>query len=69
MHVRREDMYIYVSSLLKYKMRRVDLVQLIRFLVVKLNHSDLNHIFDMCVTFTHNYSFSGRQRRIDRRRS
>jgi hypothetical protein len=33
----------------------VDLVQLIRFLVMKLIHSVLNHRFDMCVIFTINY--------------
>jgi hypothetical protein len=40
----------------------VDLAQLIRFLVVQLNHLSLNPIFDMCVIFMTNYSFSGRQR-------
>jgi hypothetical protein len=40
----------------------VGLAQLIRFLVVELTHSGLNHRFDMCVVFTANYSFSGRQR-------
>jgi hypothetical protein len=58
-------MHICVSSLLKYKMRRVDLAQLIKFLVVKLTHLDLNSIFDICVAFTPNYFFSGRQRPID----
>jgi hypothetical protein len=38
------------------------LAQLIRFLVVKLIHSDSNSRFDMCVVFTTNYSFSGRRR-------
>jgi hypothetical protein len=38
---------------------RVSLVQLVRFLVVKLIYSDLNHRFDMSVIFTINYSFSG----------
>jgi hypothetical protein len=37
------------------------LVQLIRFLVVELNHLDLNSKFDMSVAFTANYTFSGRQ--------
>jgi hypothetical protein len=41
--------------------RKVSLVQPIRFLVVKLIHSDLNFRFDMCVVFTANYSFSWRQ--------
>jgi hypothetical protein len=39
----------------------VGLVQLIRFLVVELNHLDLNSRFDMSVVFTANYTFSGRQ--------
>jgi hypothetical protein len=37
---------------------RVSLVQLVRFLVVKLTHLDLNYRFDMSVVFTTNYSFS-----------
>jgi hypothetical protein len=41
---------------------RVSLVQLVRFLVVKLIHSNLNTKFDMSVVFTVNYSFSRRQR-------
>jgi hypothetical protein len=40
----------------------VGLAQLVRFLVVKLIHSDLNTRFDMCVIFTANYSFNGRRR-------
>jgi hypothetical protein len=45
---------------MKFHSGRVDLVRLIRFLVVKLIHSDLNSKFDMSVTFTANYSFNGR---------
>jgi hypothetical protein len=41
-------------------MRRVVLVQLFRFLVVKLTHSVSNLRFDMYVVFTFNYSFSVR---------
>jgi hypothetical protein len=41
---------------------RVSLVQLVRFLVVELIHSDLNSIFDMSITFMVNYFFSGRRR-------
>jgi hypothetical protein len=41
---------------------RVDLVQLIRFLVVKITHSCLNPRFDMSAIFTTNYFFSGRRR-------
>jgi hypothetical protein len=37
------------------------LVQLVRFLIVKSTHSDLNFIFDMCITFTTNYFFKERQ--------
>jgi hypothetical protein len=40
----------------------VGLAQLVRFLVVELTYSDSNFIFDMSVTFTANYSFSGRRR-------
>jgi hypothetical protein len=43
-------------------MCRVDLAQLVRFLVVELIHSGLNIIFDMSVVFMANYSFSGRRR-------
>jgi hypothetical protein len=39
---------------------RVALAQLVRFLVVELTHSDSNPGFDMSITFTTNYSFSGR---------
>jgi hypothetical protein len=39
---------------------RVNLAQLVRFLVVELTHPGLNPIFDMSVTFTANYSFSRR---------
>jgi hypothetical protein len=39
---------------------KVCLAQLLRFLMVKLTHLGLNHIFDMSVAFTVNYSFSGR---------
>jgi hypothetical protein len=40
----------------------VGLVQLIRFLVVELTHSDSNPKFDIGVVFTANYSFSRRRR-------
>jgi hypothetical protein len=40
---------------------RVDLIQLVRFIVVEPTHPDSNSIFDMVVTFTTNYSFSGRR--------
>jgi hypothetical protein len=40
----------------------VGLAQLVRFLVVKLTHLVSNPRFDMGVTFTANYSFSGRRR-------
>jgi hypothetical protein len=43
-------------------MNLMGLVQLIRFLVVKLIQSDLNFIFNMIVVFITNYSFSERQR-------
>jgi hypothetical protein len=39
---------------------RVGLAQLVRFLVVELNHPDSNSKFDMSVAFTANYSFSRR---------
>jgi hypothetical protein len=41
---------------------RVSLAQLVKFLVVELTHLNLNHRFDMSVTFTANYFFSGRRR-------
>jgi hypothetical protein len=44
---------------------RVVLAQLVRLLVVKLTHLNLNSIFDMCVIFTYNYSFSERRCPID----
>jgi hypothetical protein len=40
------------------KFCRVGLVQLVRFLVMKLIHSCSNSRFDMCVIFMTNYSFS-----------
>jgi hypothetical protein len=40
---------------------RVSLVQLVRFLMVKLTHSVSNHIFDIGVIFMTNYSFSRRR--------
>jgi hypothetical protein len=43
----------------------VRLVQLVRFLVVELTHSDSNLKFDMSVVFTANYSFGGRRRPVD----
>jgi hypothetical protein len=39
--------------------RRVRLVQLVRFLVVELNYTGSNPKFDMSVIFTANYFFSG----------
>jgi hypothetical protein len=39
---------------------RVALVQLVRFLVVKLTHPASNPRFDMIIVFMANYSFSGR---------
>jgi hypothetical protein len=36
---------------------RVGLAQLVRFLVVELTHSGLNHKFDMNVIFMANYFF------------
>jgi hypothetical protein len=36
------------------------LAQLVKFLVAELTHLGLNLIFDMCIAFTSNYSFSGR---------
>jgi hypothetical protein len=36
------------------------LAQLIRFLVVKLIHSDSNFRFDICIIFMTNYFFSER---------
>jgi hypothetical protein len=41
---------------------KVCLVQLVRFLIVKLIYLDLNLKFDMSVIFTINYSFSERRR-------
>jgi hypothetical protein len=38
------------------------LAQLVRFLVVELTHQCLNPRFDMDVTFTANYFFSGSRR-------
>jgi hypothetical protein len=43
----------------------VGLTQLVRLLMVKLTHSYSNLIFDMSVTFTTNYSFSGGDASID----
>jgi hypothetical protein len=39
---------------------RVSLAQLIRFLIIKLIHSDSNPRFNISVIFTANYSFSWR---------
>jgi hypothetical protein len=36
----------------------VSLVQLVRFLVVELIHSDLNSRFDVCIVFITNYFFN-----------
>jgi hypothetical protein len=44
----------------------VNLAQLVRFIVVKLTHPDLNPIFDMSVAFTANYSFSRQRPRRQR---
>jgi hypothetical protein len=41
---------------------RVGLAQLVRLLMVELTHLGSNPRFDMGVTFTANYSFSGRRR-------
>jgi hypothetical protein len=46
----------------KCQFGRVDLAQLVRFLVVELTHIDLNFKFDMSVIFTANYFFSSRRR-------
>jgi hypothetical protein len=43
-------------------MCRVDLAQLVRFLVVKVTYPASNPRFDIDVIFTANYSFSGRRR-------
>jgi hypothetical protein len=37
------------------------IAQLVRFPVLKLTHPGSNLIFDMCVVFTTNFSFSERQ--------
>jgi hypothetical protein len=39
----------------------VDLAQLVRFIIVELNHPSSNSKFDMGVTFMTNYFFSGRR--------
>jgi hypothetical protein len=39
---------------------RVGLLHPVRFIVVELTYLGLNLRFDMCVTFTVNYFFSGR---------
>jgi hypothetical protein len=49
-----KDQLLYTS--------KVDLTQLVRFLIVKLIYLDLNLKFDMSVIFTINYSFSERRR-------
>jgi hypothetical protein len=41
---------------------RVDLAQLVRFLVMELIYLSLNHSFDIGVIFMANYSFSGKRR-------
>jgi hypothetical protein len=46
---------------LNYNMYVVALAQLVRFLVMKLIHPDSILRFDICVSFTANYSFSGRR--------
>jgi hypothetical protein len=43
------------------KSRRVDLAQLVRFLVIELVHSGSNPRFDIDAVFTTNYFFSGRR--------
>jgi hypothetical protein len=40
----------------------VDLAQLVRFIIVELNHPRSNPKFDMNVTFMTNYFFSGKRR-------
>jgi hypothetical protein len=49
-------------SLTNHFLSRVCLVQLVKFLVVKLTHTYLNTRFDMSIVFTANYFFSGRRR-------
>jgi hypothetical protein len=39
---------------------RESMLELVRFLVVELTHSDSNPIFDIDIVFTTDYSFSGR---------
>jgi hypothetical protein len=53
---------LYMISVKYVQNRRVDLAQLVRFLVVELTHPGSNPIFDMGVAFMANYSFSGRRR-------
>jgi hypothetical protein len=53
---------LYMISVKYVQNRRVDLAQLVRFLVVELTHPGSNLIFDMSVTFMANYSFSRRRR-------
>jgi hypothetical protein len=50
---------------MKTSICRVGLAQLVRFLVVKLIHTDSNLRFDMGIAFTVNYSFSERRRPVD----
>jgi hypothetical protein len=40
---------------------RLNLAQLVRFLVVKLTHLGSNFIFGMSIVFTPNYSLDGRR--------
>jgi hypothetical protein len=46
----------------KWEEVRVDLVQPVRFLVMKLIYLGSNSRFDMCIVFMANYSFSERRR-------
>jgi uncharacterized protein YydD (DUF2326 family) len=46
-------------------MRRVTLVQLVRFLVIELIHPGLNFRFDMSLIFTTNYFLVGGNVSID----
>jgi hypothetical protein len=56
--------FIFILAVRSLRMSndRVSLAQLVRFLVVELIHPGSNPRFDMGVTFTANYSFSGRRR-------
>jgi hypothetical protein len=42
--------------------KMLGLAQLVRFIVLELTHTGLNHRFDMGIIFMVNYSFSGTRR-------